>query len=587
MPHSHISPITNATPKRQSSHPKPETITLEVAEAADYQVLFSIRHAVYARELGQHQINEQQLLQDPLDAHNINIIAKIKGKIAGFISITPPQTPFSIDKYFDRDALPFTIDDRTFEVRLLTVTKAYRGSLLSSLLIYAAFRWVESHGGKRIVVIGRRELLSLYQRIGLSATGLKTSSGAVSYELMTGVIVDLAAKVEQFASVVDRLQRSVIWNLAFPLRRPAACFHGGAFFQAIGERFETLERHETIINADVLDAWFPPAPGVLSTLQDHLPWLLRTSPPTGCDGLIDAISEARNIPRNCILPGAGSSDLIFRAFLSFLKKSSRVLILDPTYGEYAHVLEKVLGCRIDRFSLEKALRYAIDPQKLESALADGYDLVVLVNPNSPTGQFVDKHTLVKMLEKAPRKTRIWIDETYVNYLGTDASLEQFATSSENVIVCKSMSKVYALSGARVAYLCAGAHQLEALRAITPPWIVGLPSQVAAVRALEDPSYYEERYAQTRSARTILANGLRTFRWEIDDGAANFLLCHLPVSGPPADTLVRECKVRGLYLRNAQNMGAQFGSHAVRIAVKSAETNNHMIRIIEDSLAASA
>src|SRR6266576_385362 len=61
--------------------------------------------------------------------------------------------------------------------------------------------------------------------------------------------------------------------------------------------------------------------------------------------------------------------------------------------------------------------------------------------------------------------------------------------SENVIVCKSMSKVYALSGARVAYLCAGPHQLEELRALTPPWVVSLPAQVAAVRALNDPAYY--------------------------------------------------------------------------------------------------
>ena len=58
------------------------------------------------------------------------------------------------------------------------------------------------------------------------------------------------------------------------------CFHGGAFFQTVGERFEALERDRTIIKADVLDAWFPRAPEVLESLSEHLPWLLRTSPPT-------------------------------------------------------------------------------------------------------------------------------------------------------------------------------------------------------------------------------------------------------------------------------------------------------------------
>ena len=56
-------------------------------------------------------------------------------------------------------------------------------------------------------------------------------------------------------------------------RKPAACFHGGAFFEAIGAKFDSLERCREIINADVLDAWFPPSPKVLGALQEHLPWL--------------------------------------------------------------------------------------------------------------------------------------------------------------------------------------------------------------------------------------------------------------------------------------------------------------------------
>ena len=121
-------------------------------------------------------------------------------------------------------------------------------------------------------------------------------------------------------------------------------------------------------------------------------------------------------------------------------------------------------------------------------MGDGYDLVVLVNPNSPTGQHIPRAKLANALRRAPAHTRVWVDETYVEYAGPGQSLEHFAAASENVLVCKSMSKVYGLSGARVAYLCAGPHQLEALRAITPPWVVSLPAQVAAVRALQNPDY---------------------------------------------------------------------------------------------------
>src|SRR5262249_62247408 len=67
------------------------------------------------------------------------------------------------------------------------------------------------------------------------------------------------------------------------------CYHGGAFFEAIGEEFETLERRHDIVPADVLDAWFPPAPAVLEALREHLDWLVRTSPPTHRTGLPPAI----------------------------------------------------------------------------------------------------------------------------------------------------------------------------------------------------------------------------------------------------------------------------------------------------------
>jgi hypothetical protein len=52
-----------------------------------------------------------------------------------------------------------------------------------------------------------------------------------------------------------------------PLFPPAGCYHGGAFWDAIGDEFDTLERSQKVTNADVLDAWFPPAPGVITALQ--------------------------------------------------------------------------------------------------------------------------------------------------------------------------------------------------------------------------------------------------------------------------------------------------------------------------------
>lgn len=577
------------------------------ANEADRELIYNLRHEIYAGELHQHPANSRGRLWDNLDQRNVYLVAKIEGEIAGFISITPPPLPrqsgqagfagnhYSIDKYVSRNALPFPFDDGLFEIRLLTVLRPHRGREVATLLMYAAFRWVESHGGTRIVAIGRREVVEMYIRSGLEPLGLSVKSGAVIYDLLQVSTVTLRERMKNFGGLLDRLENKTKWELNFPFRKPAACFHGGAFFQEIGTSFAHLDRYRAIINADVLDAWFPPAPEVVSALENYLPWLLRTSPPTDCDGLVGQIAASRGVKASNILAGAGSSDLIFRALRHWLTPDSHALILDPTYGEYAHVLERVIGCTVDRLNLSRSNNYDVDLERLEAALSDDYDLVVLVNPNSPTGRHIRRKKLAALLQRAPARTRIWVDETYIEYAdatcqaqrnsdqGETESLEQPAARSENIIVCKSMSKVYALSGARAAYLCAGAHQLEELRALTPPWVVSLPAQLAAVNALQAPEYYQAKYAETIVLRNTLREALEALGLETLPGVANFVLCHLRQDGMDARTLVSRCRTRGLFLRDAAAMGTHLGSRALRVAVKDEETNQRMIEILKGAL----
>ena len=562
---------------------RPEQTTgfeLRLATDSDRQAIYRLRHEVYAREIGQHAVNSDERLIDNLDEANIYLVAGCGDGIAGFISLTPPECGrYSIDKYFARGDLPFAVDEGLFEVRLLTVQKPYRGTRVAALLGYAALRWCEAHGGTHMAAIGRREVLSAYLKAGLLDCGMQVQSGAVHYHLLHATLQGVRDRMDSVPGLVTLLERGTRWAVGFPLRKPAACFHGGAFFEAVGPRFDKLHTVPGIINADVLDAWFPPAPAVLTSLTEHLPWLLRTSPPTGCEGLVETIAAARGVKPGNIAVGSGSSDLIFRALPRWLNRKSRVLLLDPTYGEYAHVLEKVIRCTVDRLTLRRESNYDVALDELGAALCIPYDLVVLVNPNSPTGRHVDAASLAPLLEGAHPATRVWVDETYVDFVDSAQSFERIAAQSRNIVVCKSMSKAYALSGARVAYLCASPHQLEELHAFTPPWAVSLLGQLAAVRALESPDYYTARWRETASLRLQLADGLAGLGWHVVPSAANFLLCHLPEDGPAASEVVAKCCEHGLFLRDAARMGANLGSHAIRVAVKDAETNRRMLAIL--------
>ena len=562
-------------------------LEISLATNSDRENIYHLRHEVYGSELKQHSENESKSFRDTLDNFNTYICAKINDEIVGFISVTPPdKNNYSIDKYFKREALPFKVDDDLYEIRILTVIKAQRGTPIALLLMYSAFRWIQSNGGKNITAIGRLEVLNMYTKFGFKAMNLTIKVGEVTFELLYGTVNSIDTYFEQhFKPLFKKLEKQCQWNLDISFFKPSDCYHGGSFFNAIGNEFDDLNRRKHIINADVLDAWFDPSPKVLNALKNNLSWICKTSPPTDCEGMAKSIAHYRGVKKENILPGAGSSDLIFMAFQEWLTSGSKVLILDPTYGEYVHVLQNIIGCQVDRIDLLKDKNYILDTNELiTKANTINYDLIVIVNPNSPTGQHVSRSKMEKVLLQLPTSTRIWIDETYVEYTGKDQSLELFATRSKNIIICKSMSKVYALSGLRAAYLCASSYQLEKLKSISPPWAVSLPAQIAAVTVLKDDAYYEKCYEQTHKLRDEFTKELLKFESiEIVPSVANFILCHLPENGPDADSVVLQCRDKGLYIRDVSNMGTNFGTYTIRIAIKDRITNQTILNILKNVL----
>jgi GNAT superfamily N-acetyltransferase len=198
--------------------PSMKTVVMDLATASERDAIYRLRHDVYARELGQHQVNVHARLSDPLDAFNEYIVARRDDVMAGFVSVTPPgHGAYAIDKYLPRSELPFACDERLFEVRLLTVLPEFRRMPIAGLLMYAALRWIQWRGGTRIVAIGRREVLKLYRKVGLQLLGREIRSGAVCFELMTATTRDLSDRFAcetRHQRIVDRW---VDWRLAAPV----------------------------------------------------------------------------------------------------------------------------------------------------------------------------------------------------------------------------------------------------------------------------------------------------------------------------------------------------------------------------------
>lgn len=564
-------------------------VEVRFATAGDLQWIYELRHRVYAEELGQHSPDPRGRLRDGLDGDNVYLVAAQGPHPIGFVSLTPPWLGrYGLDKYVSRDELPVLAEDDVFEVRILTVEARWRGSGVATLLMYAALRWVMSRGGRTVVAMGRTDLLDMYEAVGLRRVGRTVHSGALRFEVMVADLAEVTnLVVGPYRTTLESMRSEVDWRLDMAFApSPDGCEHGGASFDAIGPDFRSLHRRHEVVAADVLDAWFPPAPGVSAALLEDPGWVARTSPPTDAGGLLEEIAAARSLPSEALAVGAGSSDLIFRAFGRWLTHRSRVLLIDPGYGEYTHVTERVIGCQVDRFRVRREDGWQLDPDLLSDAVRAGrYDLVVLINPNNPTGCHTPAADLRSVIADSPASTRWWIDEAYLGYVDLAESLADLAATHPSVVVCTSLSKMYALSGLRAAYLVAEPNIAAELRRWTPPWQVSLPAQLAAVAALRDPAYYRACWLRTQDLRGQLAADLAGVDDSliVEEGVANFLNLTLAPSGPSAAQLVRECRVHDVYLRDLSPLSSQYQGKTVRIAVKDTGDNARIVAACRDAL----
>jgi histidinol-phosphate/aromatic aminotransferase/cobyric acid decarboxylase-like protein/ribosomal protein S18 acetylase RimI-like enzyme len=500
--------------------------------------LTRLQTRVWTRELAQYRV--------PKPETGPTCVAVYGKCVVGYIGIVAPHVVSSIDQ-----RSRFTRAPDEYEIRALTVDTKFRRRGIASGLMFAAMRYVEADGGTRIIIQARRELLGMYRAFGFAVDPSTFQVGNVAYHIARADIVDIRAHIG------TRRPSGLLWDLPFDSESTSPCFHGGGGLDLAGGK--------RCIQADVLDAWYPPAPNVVSAVSRDLARHMHVTPPTGSPELVHAIATSRGIDPKNIIIGAGSSDLIYRYFLTWLSPKSRVLLLDPTYGEYAHILG-IIKCDVTRFPLTN---HDIDLQAL-CAESGKYDLAVLVNPNSPTGRWAD---IAKILPHMA--CTVWIDETYIEYAG-DVSVEAYAASSRHVVVCKSMSKIYALSGMRLAYACGSPIHFDSMRARTPPWNVSRLAQIAGVEAISTvaKAYYAARIKETKRLREMMMEDLARLGMKCIPGCANFVMARLP-KGTCARAFVQACERRGVAIRTVH------GDEYIRVAVKDSRANGAMVRVFRE------
>ncbi len=311
--------------------------------------------------------------------------------------------------------------------------------------------------------------------------------------------------------------------------------------------------------------------GAIAAAGEALPSSDRYPDPL-CRELRDALSAYHNVPADHIVCGAGAADLIYRIAMAVHPKHA--LVPAPTFSEYAHAL-KTTGCDLKRYTLSGESDFHLD-EGISDFIGPGLDLLILCEPNNPTGLTSSPDLLQKILQHC-RKAGVLlvVDECFMPFLDTPEEHSMIPMlGNGNLVVLRAFTKFYGMAGLRLGYALTGDPALaDKLRKCGQPWPVSTPAQAAGIAALRDRAYAEELRSLIREERGFLQDGLQKLGLRVIPGEANFLLFFSP--DPDLHTKLAE---HGILIRNCGNYaGLERGWY--RVAVRSHLDNEFLLYVL--------
>ena len=291
-------------------------------------------------------------------------------------------------------------------------------------------------------------------------------------------------------------------------------------------------------------------------------------------GLEEHLARLYGVPPTWLIAGRGSDegiDLLVRSFCAAGRDA--VLTCPPTFGMYA-VAARVQGAGVVAVPLARAAGYALDEGAVAAALTPAVKLVFLCTPNNPTGNRLDAAVIERIAQRLAQRALVVVDEAYAEFADAPGFIGRLA-ALPNLVVLRTLSKAYALAGARCGVVIAAPEVIELMRRVIPPYAIPAPTSETVLLALEEPRLVQarDRIARLKAERARIAAALaglpavaRVFASE-----ANFVLveCRNPAA------VMAAARRAGFLLRDFSSGPLTPG--CIRISVGTPEQNDRLLQ----------
>jgi histidinol-phosphate aminotransferase len=307
---------------------------------------------------------------------------------------------------------------------------------------------------------------------------------------------------------------------------------------------------------------------------------LQDYPDGSATELREAIGRTFGLDPERIVCGSGSDDLLHLLAYAYLVDGDEAI--HTTHGFLIYPIV-TLGTGAKPVVAPET-NFTANVDAILAAVTKRTKIVFLANPNNPTGTCLAFDEVKRLHRGLPAHVLLVLDAAYAEYVRRndyEAGIELVATS-ENVVMCRTFSKIHGLASLRLGWMFAPAHIVDAVNRIRGPFNIAGPAIAAGIAAIEDVEHQERSRQHNTRWLGWLTQEIDKLGLKVTPSVANFLLIHFPeTKGRTAKDADEFLSARGLILRQT---GAYKLPNALRMSVGTEEANRLVVAALKQFLA---
>ncbi|WP_078428542.1 threonine-phosphate decarboxylase CobD [Alkalihalobacterium alkalinitrilicum] len=303
---------------------------------------------------------------------------------------------------------------------------------------------------------------------------------------------------------------------------------------------------------------------------------ITTYPDPHASQLREKLANDLNVSIDQLIVGNGAAELILLIANYFRKK--RVLIVEPTFSEYRDAC-LTYDCEIIRYQLLQESSWDIQVESLLEAI-NGVDILFLCHPNNPTGTTIERSTLIQVFSRAREKNvTVIIDEAFYDFCTENVSVIPYIEEFHNLVVLRSLTKMYAIPSLRLGYVVARKEFVSELKKFQQPWSVNGMAQQVGLDCISDEEHAIDTKTFIREERKRMFKLLSDIGYEVSPSVVNFYLLKPKGTNEDLTPLITFLIRNGVIPRHTYNFLGLEGKY-IRLAIKTRQDNDLLLSVLE-------